>query len=100
MRWRFDLLTAYGLGFLVFLYAPVLLLPLFSFNDNTFAVFPLVGFTFQAYIDLSHNDSLLHALRRNVDIKVLLFNNEVHALSKGQFSPTKLGSEKRSKPDS
>ena len=45
---------------------PVLLLPLFSFNDNTFAVFPLRGFTFQAYIDLSNNDSLLHALRNSL----------------------------------
>src|SRR5437879_3785383 len=31
---------------------------------------------------------LIHALRRNVGIKVLLFNNEVYGLSKGQFSPT------------
>jgi 2-oxoglutarate/2-oxoacid ferredoxin oxidoreductase subunit beta len=44
-------------------------------------------------------NSLLHALRRNVDIKVLLFNNEVHALSKGQFSPTsRLGTRTRSSP--
>ena len=66
MSRRLDLLTIYGLAFLVFLYAPVLLLPLFSFNDNTFAVFPLRGFTFQAYIDLSNNDSLLHALRNSL----------------------------------
>jgi 2-oxoglutarate ferredoxin oxidoreductase subunit beta len=45
---------------------------------------------------LSH---LLHALRRNVDLKVLLFNNEVHGLSKGQFSPTsRLGTRTRSSP--
>ncbi len=31
---------------------------------------------------------LLHALRRNVDIKVLLFNNRIYGLTKGQFSPT------------
>jgi 2-oxoglutarate/2-oxoacid ferredoxin oxidoreductase subunit beta len=44
-------------------------------------------------------NSLLHALRRNADIKVLLFNNEVHALSKGQFSPTsRLGTRTRSSP--
>lgn len=42
---------------------------------------------------------LLHALRRNVDLKVLLFNNEVHGLSKGQFSPTtRLGTRTRSSP--
>jgi len=31
---------------------------------------------------------LLHALRRNTNIKVLLFNNRVYGLTKGQFSPT------------
>lgn len=31
---------------------------------------------------------LIHALRRNVNIKVLLFNNQIYGLTKGQFSPT------------
>jgi 2-oxoglutarate/2-oxoacid ferredoxin oxidoreductase subunit beta len=31
---------------------------------------------------------LLHALRRNIDIKVLLFNNRIYGLTKGQYSPT------------
>ena len=31
---------------------------------------------------------LLHALRRNVGIKIMLFNNEVYGLTKGQYSPT------------
>ena len=31
---------------------------------------------------------VLHALRRNVGIKVLLFNNEIYGLTKGQYSPT------------
>jgi 2-oxoglutarate ferredoxin oxidoreductase subunit beta len=31
---------------------------------------------------------LIHALRRNVNINVLLFNNQVYGLTKGQFSPT------------
>jgi 2-oxoglutarate/2-oxoacid ferredoxin oxidoreductase subunit beta len=31
---------------------------------------------------------LIHALRRNVNIKILLFNNEVYGLTKGQYSPT------------
>lgn len=30
----------------------------------------------------------IHALRRNVNLKVLLFNNQVYGLTKGQFSPT------------
>jgi len=31
---------------------------------------------------------LIHALRRNIDITILLFNNEIYGLTKGQFSPT------------
>lgn len=31
---------------------------------------------------------LLHVLRRNVDLKILLFNNEIYGLTKGQYSPT------------
>ena len=30
---------------------------------------------------------LIHTLRRNVDLKILLFNNQVYGLTKGQFSP-------------
>jgi len=31
---------------------------------------------------------LLHALRRNIGLKILLFNNEIYGLTKGQYSPT------------
>ena len=31
---------------------------------------------------------MLHALRRNVGLKILLFNNEIYGLTKGQYSPT------------
>ncbi len=42
---------------------------------------------------------LIHALRRNVNLKILLFNNEIYGLTKGQYSPTSpLGSVKKSTP--
>lgn len=31
---------------------------------------------------------LIHLLRRNIDVNVLLFNNEIYGLTKGQYSPT------------
>ena len=31
---------------------------------------------------------LIHVLRRNVDLNILLFNNEIYGLTKGQYSPT------------
>ncbi len=42
---------------------------------------------------------MIHMLRRNVDIKALLFNNEIYGLTKGQFSPTsQLGQITKSTP--
>ena len=31
---------------------------------------------------------LMHALRRNVNLKILMFNNQIYGLTKGQYSPT------------
>jgi 2-oxoglutarate ferredoxin oxidoreductase subunit beta len=43
---------------------------------------------------------LAHALRRNIDINILLFNNQVYGLTKGQYSPTSpLGARTQSSPD-
>src|SRR5512142_3281353 len=42
---------------------------------------------------------LIHALRRNVNIKILLFNNKIYGLTKGQYSPTsELGKVTKSTP--
>ncbi|MFD0441164.1 2-oxoacid:ferredoxin oxidoreductase subunit beta [Streptomyces chartreusis] len=42
---------------------------------------------------------LIHALRRNVNIKIILFNNRVYGLTKGQYSPTSpAGTVTRSSP--
>ena len=43
---------------------------------------------------------MLHVLRRNVDLQILLFNNEIYGLTKGQYSPTsKVGTRSPSTPD-
>ena len=45
------------------------------------------------------SNHLLHALRRNVSLKILLFNNEIYGLTKGQYSPTsRLGTKSPSSP--
>ena len=42
---------------------------------------------------------LIHLLRRNLDVNVLLFNNEIYGLTKGQYSPTsRLGQRTKSSP--
>lgn len=41
----------------------------------------------------------IHAVRRNIDINILLFNNEIYGLTKGQYSPTsKLGKVTKTSP--
>src|SRR5579872_52699 len=43
---------------------------------------------------------LIHAIRRNVDMKIILFNNEIYGLTKGQYSPTSpQGKKTKSTPD-
>jgi 2-oxoglutarate ferredoxin oxidoreductase subunit beta len=43
---------------------------------------------------------LIHALRRNVNLKILLFNNRIYGLTKGQYSPTsEQGKITKSTPD-
>jgi 2-oxoglutarate/2-oxoacid ferredoxin oxidoreductase subunit beta len=42
---------------------------------------------------------LIHALRRNVNVKILLFNNQIYGLTKGQYSPTSpIGTRTKSTP--
>lgn len=42
---------------------------------------------------------LMHALRRNIDLKIILFNNRIYGLTKGQYSPTsELGKKTKSSP--
>ncbi|MBX3436902.1 MAG: 2-oxoacid:ferredoxin oxidoreductase subunit beta [Planctomycetaceae bacterium] len=41
----------------------------------------------------------MHAIRRNVDLKIIMFNNQIYGLTKGQYSPTSpLGKRTKSTP--
>jgi spermidine/putrescine transport system permease protein len=57
-------LTIYALAYLTFLYLPVLLLPLFSFNDSLFVAFPLGSFTTKWYAAMA-GDADMHAALSN-----------------------------------
>ena len=42
---------------------------------------------------------LIHVLRRNLDLNIVMFNNEIYGLTKGQYSPTsKFGQKTKSSP--
>ena len=56
---------------LVFLYAPLLLLLIFSFNDNNLPVFPLRGFTFDAYRQFVQNPELKASLLTSTKVAAL-----------------------------
>ncbi|NLS01633.1 ABC transporter permease [Rhizobium sp. P38BS-XIX] len=63
LRWYVGL-------YLIFLYLPVALIPLFSFNDSIQAAFPLKGFTLDWYRSLIGNETLTGALMTSLTIGV------------------------------
>ena len=63
-------LFVYAVLFLVFLYGPVLLMPVFSFNDSTFATFPLKGFTLRHYGGMLANTSMMAALKASFIVAI------------------------------
>lgn len=66
-RW----LTIYAVAYLVFLYAPIILLPLFAFNQSTIIAFPLTGFTFEWFRELTQIEALHDAVRTSLFIAVM-----------------------------
>ncbi len=64
------LLRGYALFYLVFLFAPIILLPLFAFNDATIIAFPLSGFTTRWFGELAGNVTLHRAVQNSLVIAV------------------------------
>ena len=64
------MLRLYVIAFLVFLYAPILLLPLFAFNDGTVIAFPLDGFTTKWFAALLDAPALHRALANSLLVAV------------------------------
>lgn len=63
-------LRIYALAYLAFLYAPIVLLPLFAFNDGTVIAFPLKGFTTHWFHELTQIDALHGAVLNSLIIAV------------------------------
>ena len=55
-------LRIYAIVYLAFLYAPILLLPLFAFNDGTIIAFPLKGMTTKWFAQMAADDTLMGAV--------------------------------------
>lgn len=63
-------LRIYAILYLLFLYAPVFLLPIFAFNSGTVIAFPLQGFTFDWFGRMFENESLRAAVTNSLLIAV------------------------------
>src|ERR1700709_184097 len=61
-------LLVYALAYLAFLYVPVLVLPVFSFNNSEFIAFPLAGFTTRWYAGLAADSAMQHALGNSLKV--------------------------------
>lgn len=65
---RLSSLQLYAIGYLIFLYIPVLFIPLFSFNTGTIVAFPIKGWTFDWYRQLGGEDTLITALMNSLKV--------------------------------
>ncbi len=63
-------LRAYAIGYLIFLYAPILLLPVFAFNDSKVIAFPLSGFTTGWFVEMWSDAQLFNALKNSMIISM------------------------------
>ena len=69
-RPRLNGFGVYAVAYLVFLYLPVAVLPIFSFNDSQYVTFPLKGFTLEWYYALADNQGLLNGFWNSVKVAV------------------------------
>ncbi len=59
-------LRTYAILYLIFLYAPIILLPLFAFNDGTIIAFPLKGFSTRWFEAMWEQDQLWIAVKNSL----------------------------------
>ena len=71
MEQKNNSLLVYTIFYFLFLYIPVLFLPLFSFNDSNYMSFPLSGFTFRHYEDMWSKTPVFRALWVSIKVGVI-----------------------------
>lgn len=91
-----SLLATYAMAYVVFLYLPIVLLPLFSFNQSMTPSFPLTGFTLDWYVALADEPELHNALFNSLQVAITtsLFATLLGACAARAFTRYKF----RSKP--
>ena len=67
---KFSSLRVYAILYLAVLYAPVVILPLFAFNDAAVVAFPLTGFTTKWFAEMFSQAQLGEALKNSMIIAI------------------------------
>ncbi len=80
---KFPVLKTYTVAYLIFLYAPIVLLPIFAFNDSKVIAFPLQGFTTNWFKAMWADTQLFHALKNSMIVSV---STSILATSLGIFA--------------
>jgi spermidine/putrescine transport system permease protein len=57
--------------YLFYLYLPIMILPIFSFNDSYYISFPLKAFTTKWYVELAADPSIMSALNNSLQIAIV-----------------------------
>jgi len=65
-----PIFRTYTIAYLVFLYAPIVLLPIFAFNDSKVIAFPLQGFTTAWFAEMWADSTLWNAVRNSAIISI------------------------------
>ncbi|MFT4149517.1 MAG: ABC transporter permease [Paracoccaceae bacterium] len=65
---KFPVLRSYAVLYLIFLFAPIALLPIFAFNDSKIIAFPLAGFTTNWFGVMVDDPNLMSALKNSLII--------------------------------
>ena len=63
-----NALRRYAIGYMVFLYAPMIFIPLFSFNTGAVVAFPLEGLGLKWYVQLFNTPEVGHALMNSLKV--------------------------------
>ncbi|MBO9436443.1 ABC transporter permease [Ruegeria sp. R13_0] len=64
MGW--NLIRAWSIGVYVFMFLPVAVVVLLSFNASQFGSFPMTGFSFRWFVELWNNEAILRAFRTSI----------------------------------
>jgi spermidine/putrescine transport system permease protein len=70
MTGRGGWLRGYAVLYLLFLYAPIILLPIFAFNDSTIIAFPLSGFTTKWFTEIPNTPALVRSVQTSLIVAV------------------------------